>query len=162
MPRFRALVAVLAIVLMAVASNQAITRGYIYSNIGSLFTWSGTAQTSWNGSNQVANYTDFTTFVKNNGSCVPSGLSGAYVIDYGHATACALNSSVHSPILADASFQGACANWTLVGVSGTGLASTAPTCSNATDEDGDGYYDSFAAISTCGANGSTTCKGTTS
>lgn len=78
-------------------------RGYIFSNIGTLFTWSGSAQSGWNGSSQDATVSDFTTFVKNNSAC--TGASNS-LITYAQATACAVNSVSHSPLVTNNTFAG--------------------------------------------------------
>lgn len=78
----------LAILLLAVASNQCLTRGYLYSEINTLFSWSGSAQAGWNGSLQNATYSDFDTYIANNGSC---GGTSLQLITYGAATSCAVN-----------------------------------------------------------------------
>jgi hypothetical protein len=74
----------LAILLLAVSSEQSITRGYIYSEVGTLWSWTASAP-SWSGSLQTATYTDFTTYVANDGSCGGSPLES---ITYGAATTC--------------------------------------------------------------------------
>lgn len=152
----RLLAASLAFLLLAVSSNQVLTRGYIFSNIGTLFTWSGTAQ-AWSGSLQNATEGDFCTWVKNNGCAGESALRD---ITSSQATSWAVNSSVHSPILANASFQSTCGSWTFAGVSGTGLFAVAPTCATSGDADSDGFYSLFTTSGSSCAS-SATCEGTT-
>lgn len=156
----RRIIALLSLLLLGVASNQVITRGYIYSNIGTLYTWSGAAP-AWSGSLQNATEGDFCTNVQNNGCAGESALRG---ITSSQAAAWAVNSTAHSPILANNTFSPTCTSWTLAGVSGTGLFADAPTCPTSGDQGGDGYYSLFstAISSSCSADGTTTCKGTTS
>lgn len=140
-----------AIVLLGTASNQALTRGFIYTNIGTLFTWSGTAQ-AWSGSAQEATYTDFTTFIKNNAACGAPG--AAALIDYSHATACAVNTSVNTPILANHSFAGdVFTSWsdTTTVYGGSCATSTAYNSSAASPQDADGgdAVGSSGVTSTC-------------
>jgi hypothetical protein len=130
--------------LLGVASNQCITRGYIYSQIGTLFSWSGSSQSSWNGSNQVATVSDFTTFVQNNGACTGPSTT---LITYGQATACATNSSAatHTPILANNSFAGGSfVSWSSANVgSCTGALFSSL---NGGDEDGDGGFANASSL----------------
>lgn len=148
----KTLAAIAAIALLGVASNQCITRGFIYSNIGSLFSWSGSAQTSWNGSAQEATYSDFTTFIKNNASC--GGPGSTALIDYSHATGCAVNTSAHTPILANNSFAGdVFTSWsdTTTVYGGSCATSTAYNSSATSPQDADGgdAVGSSGATSTC-------------
>lgn len=94
-----------AVVLLGTASNQVLDRGFIYSNIGTLFTWSGSSQ-AWSGSHQAATYQDFTLFIKNNGSCIPGGLTNAALIDYSHATGCAINATQYSGTITSGNYEG--------------------------------------------------------
>ena len=142
----------------ATSSNQVITRGFIYANIGSLFTWSGSAQTSWFGSSQAATYNDFETYVKNSGSC---GGSAKMLISYGAATGCAVNTSTHSPIVSCASFSSGCFSpWINNGVPGDDQPNACVATAGNHDfqnssggsQDGDGYS-AGAAVGTGSTNG---------
>lgn len=84
-------VAICAILLLGVSSSQWITRGYIYSEIGTLFTWSGAAQSSWSGSGQWATCNDYLTYIQNSGGTC--GTSGGQWITYGTAVSLAVNST---------------------------------------------------------------------
>lgn len=141
----RILLVLFAVLLLGVASNQCITRGYIYSQIGTLFSWSGSSQSSWNGSNQVATVSDFTTFIQNNGACTGPSTT---LITYGQATACATNSSgaTHTPILANNSFAGGSfASWSSANVGGCTGALFNST--SGPDEDGNLGYANATSFS---------------
>lgn len=150
------LVACLAVLLLT-GTSQVITRGYIYSNIGTLYTWAGTAQ-AWSGSLQAATEADFCTFIQNNGCAGKSNLRDITSVQ---AAAWAVNSSSHSPILTNNTFSPTCTAWSLAAGASFGVA---PTCPTSGDADSDGYYSLFTTASgtSCDASITTHCNGTTS
>jgi hypothetical protein len=142
-----ALAAAALFALVAVANNQLITRGYIYSNIGTLYTWSGSSQPSWSGSAQIATQDEFCTYIANNG-CAGKVLNKA--LDYGTAAGWAVSGTVHSPLLANNTFTGGSfTSWT----NGACFAAA-----SASDQDGDSGYarGSGGASPGCTANMSQT------
>jgi hypothetical protein len=129
----------LGLLLLGIYPNQAISRGFIYANANgagsALYTWSGSAP-SWNGSIVAASISDFTTYVRNNGSCgTPSGA----LITYAQSTTCAVNSITHSPILTNNTFTGGSfVSWSS---SNTGACGGNPFVGqNTSDEDNDNGY----------------------
>lgn len=92
--------------------NQVLTRQAVVDNVGiGVLAWKGAAQT---GTLQVADYTWFTTFVTNSGSCNTGGNAAFYVMTFGDMVACkAAAIAQHT---------------TAVGGTPTGLVFCNPTC----------------------------------
>lgn len=131
----KALIVLCAIALLGINSNQAVTRGYFFSNIGAGFSWSGSAQAGWSSSIQAATCSDYTTFIRNDGTaCTPS----TALVQFGFATAHAVNNTIHSPIVANNAFgSGVLSPWTSTNTGGcTGALFS---ISSSGDENGDGY-----------------------
>jgi len=106
----RVLAGVLLALTLAISGSQTLTRGYLYSNIGTLFTWASSAQAGWNGSSQVATCADFATYIQNDGT--PCVSSVATLLD-SYALAHAVNSVTHSPLVANGTFlNGTFSPWT--------------------------------------------------
>lgn len=121
-----------AVLTLGVATYQPLTRGYIFANIGTLFSWSGSAQ-SWSGSTVVATCSDWTSFIKNDGtSCSP----GVKTLLDSFAIAHAVNSVTHSPLVANNTFSnGNFASWT--STNSGGCNGYVFTGQGTTDQDGD-------------------------
>lgn len=113
MRRLPSLLLILA--LLGLNSNQAVTRGFFFSNIGSSFSWSGSAQAAWSGSTRAATCSDYTTFIHNDGTaCSPSNA----LVQFGFATAHAVNSNpTHTPIVANNTFASGLTPWTSANLS---------------------------------------------
>lgn len=126
----------LVIGLLGLSSNQAVTRGYFYSNIGTTFAWSGSAQSEWSGSTQAATCSDYSTYIRNDGTaCTPSNS----LVTYGFATSHAVVSNIHTPILSANTFAGgAFYPWTSANAGSCAGGPFSATAS--TDEDGDNGY----------------------
>jgi hypothetical protein len=130
--------------LLAVSSDQVITRGYVFSNIGTLFAWSGSAQ-SWSGSSVALTCGDWTGFIRNDGTaCTPSAQT---VLD-SYASAHAVVSVTHTPILVNNTFAGGSfVAWSSANTGGcNGFPFSAYAANN--DEDGDGGY-ALATSASC-------------
>ncbi len=108
-PLARALLCAIAAVAL-LASDQGFSRGYVYSHIGSLFTWKSSAQSSWNGSLQAVSVSDFETYVQNNGAC--SGSPSNAMMGLSAAESCAVNSTTIQPDDDPWLIQGSL-NWTV-------------------------------------------------
>lgn len=137
----------LAVVLLG--SDTAFTRGYVYSHIGTGFTWKTTAQSSWNGSTQAVSCGDWTTYVQNDATaCTANTLIGLT-----WANAHAVNSVTHTPILSNNTFfQGNWSPWTSANTGGcTGSLFSASMSSS--DEDADSGLASAGSLS-CYISGS--------
>ena len=125
---------VLAAVLLGVVTYQPLTRGYVYSQIGSLFTWSGSAQ-AWSGSTQVLSCSDWNSYIKNDGTACPTSMT---VLD-SYALAHAVNQVTHAPLVANNTFSsGALSPWTSTN-SGSCNGYTF-TVASSPDEDGDSAF----------------------
>lgn len=137
-----ALLLILAITLLA--SDTAFTRGYVYSNIGTLFTWSGSAQ-SWSESTQAVSCNDWTSYIRNDGTACTSGT----LIGKTWALAHAVVTVVHSPLLTNPTFNGGgFGSWSSANTGGcTGLLFTGQ---NSADQDGDAGR-AQASSGTCSA-----------
>lgn len=144
MAKWTRTVAVLcAILLLAPSSDQPITRGYVYSGIGSTFAWSGSAQ-GWSGSPVVLTCGDWTTYIRNDGTaCSPAALT----VLYSYATAHAIVTVTHSPLLANNTFTGGnFASWTATSTGG--CVGYTWSGQNASDQDGDIGY-ALASSGSC-------------
>lgn len=122
----------LALLLLAVSSTQVLTRGYVYSNIGTLFKWSGSAQ-SWSGSAQALTCGDWTSYISNDGTaCTPASQT---VVD-SYASAHAVVTVTHTPLLTNNTFTlGGFGSWSSANTGGcNGFTFTGQ---NAPDEDAD-------------------------
>jgi hypothetical protein len=72
--------------------------GDVYALVGAgLLYWSGAAQTSWSGSNELLSQSDFSTYIVNNGGC---GTSTMAAINASQAQSCALTSPTTGTISA--------------------------------------------------------------
>lgn len=123
-----ALAVSMTIVLVAAtgqATNQMLSEQDLVDNVNaSNLKWSGSAI---GGSTKMVTYSEFTTYIQNNGSC---GGSSNELMPYSAMTACRILTQTYSPILANASFQSSCASWTLSSI----------TCvSNSSQDTGDTY-----------------------
>lgn len=124
---------------LGIASDQIVTRGYIASNIGSGFTWLGSAQ-SWSGSTVTLSCGDWNSFIKNDGTACPASKT----VLYSFASAHALNQTTHSPILANNTFVGGgFASWS--SANGGACAGYPFAGQNASDQDGDVGYASASS-----------------
>lgn len=134
---------------LAIASDQIVTRGYIFSNIGSGFTWSGSAQ-SWSGSSVTLSCGDWNTYVKNDGTACPASKT----VLYAFASAHAVNQTTHSPILANNTFfGGGFSPWS--STNGGSCSGSLFAGQNAADQDGDNGL-VYASSGTCTTGNSVT------
>lgn len=109
------------------------------------FTWNTSLPSGWTGSAQQVNHADFTTNIKNNGSC---GGASAQLMGYSQMTACAVNSTPsHSPLVSNPTFSGgSLTSWATANASACNGALFVGV--NGSDEDGDSGYAS-ATSATC-------------
>ena len=134
-------------VVRAEPANQLLREQALTNDVTTgVFTWSGSAQTcTGNACNQIVTKSLYTSWITNTGSC-SGGTKGStsYAMTYGDMVACAVNASLHTPILANNTFSaGATTSWTITGPTyGAGCSSgaTAFTGINATDQDGDSGF----------------------
>src|SRR5579872_4481660 len=115
----RVAAAIAAIALLGVAGSQCISRGFIYANIGSIYTWSSSPQSGWNGSTQIASEGDFCTYVQNNGC---AGEVGNRSLSYAQSLAWAENGTTLQP-LSNPWFVNGATSWTVT----SGTAAFSPT-----------------------------------
>ena len=88
------------------------SRNDVYAQIGTAFSWAGTAQASWNGDHTMVNCSDFFTYIKSDGSSCTTlyGTNGAHqIMNWSQMQQHAVNSTPvsHTPILSNNTFAGA-------------------------------------------------------
>jgi len=147
-------------VVRAEPANQLLREQALINDVTTgVFTWSGSAQTcTGNACNQIVTKSLYTSWITNTGSC-SGGTKGStsYAMTYGDMVACAVNASLHTPILANNTFSaGATTSWTITGPTyGAGCASGATAFAgvNATDQDGDSGFVEGTSGTACVAGG---------
>jgi hypothetical protein len=84
-------------VLLGIAANQMLSRDDVVNAVAAgTFTWTSGAPSGWAGSHTMVNWSDFTAYVANNGSCTKPDSKPNGLMNLSQMQACAVNRSIVS------------------------------------------------------------------